>query len=265
MKELTLREVQIQSLEILIDIDKICRENLIKYFIVFGTLIGAVRHKGFIPWDDDIDVGMTRENYNKFLSCYKKAGKFRIVNFQSEPLCPYMISRISDDRFKLETEYGSKYAIGTFVDVYPYDGIGSNNQSMKKMVRLSNKYSKGLARSLEYNPFVAVKDLHRGMKKWLLLGMYILPKVKGSDYYRKKLIELTNRYAFGCAIWSLMKKECIKKEWIEKTVDMEFEGIIVMAPQRYDEMLKYNFGNYMELPPIAERVGHHFYKIYKVN
>lgn len=270
MRELSLREIQIQSLEILMDIDKVCRKNSIKYCIIFGTLIGAIRHGGFIPWDDDIDIGMTRVNYNKFLLCYAKEGKFRIVNPQSEPLCPYMISRISDDRFKLETLYGPKYDIGIFVDIYPYDGIGNNNLSINYIVKLSTNYSKGLSRSLERNPIAAVKNLHNGIKKWLLLMTYIIPKIKGANYYRKELNELTKIYSYkdsqyiGCVIWALINKECYKKKWMEEVIDMEFEGKIIMASKYYDEMLKHNFGNYMQLPPEKERIGHHFYKIYEI-
>jgi len=270
MRELSLREIQIQSLEILMDIDSVCRRGSVEYCIIFGTLIGAIRHGGFIPWDDDIDIGMTRANYNKFLSLYEKKGRFRIVNPQSELRCPYMISRISDDRFRLETNYGPKYMIGTFVDVYPYDGIGDSDMSMDKIVKLSSHYSKGLSRSLERNPLLSVKDLHRGIKKWALLVTYLLPKIRGANYYRKKLAELTEMYSYteseyiGCAIWALAKKECARKKWLEETIDIEFEGMTVMAPKYYDEMLKCTFGDYMELPPVKERVGHHFYKIYEV-
>ncbi len=212
---------------------------------------------------------MTRVNYNKFLLCYAKEGKFRIVNPQSEPLCPYMISRISDDRFKLETLYGPKYDIGIFVDIYPYDGIGNNNLSINYIVKLSTNYSKGLSRSLERNPIAAVKNLHNGIKKWLLLVAYILPKIKGAGYYREKLNNIIKKYSYedskyvGCAIWALVEKECIEKKWIEEIIDVEFEGNLVRAPKFYDEILKFNFGDYMQFPPVEERVGHHFYKIYE--
>lgn len=269
MRELSLREIQLKSLEILMDIDKVCRENSIEYFVIFGTLIGAIRHNVFIPWDDDIDIGMARADYNKFLLYYKEKGKFRIVNSQSESKCPYMISRISDDRFKLETEYGSKYDIGIFVDVYPYDGLGNNKSSIHKMVKLSSRYSKGLARSIENNPVIAVNNLHNGIKKWLLLVSYILPKIKGVNYYREKLNNIIKKYSYedskyvGCAIWALVEKECIEKKWIEEIIDVEFEGNLVRAPKFYDEILRFNFGDYMQFPPVEERVGHHFYKIYE--
>ena len=139
MKELSLREIQNESLNVFMDIDRVCRENRIKYCILFGTLIGAIRHKGFIPWDDDLDIGMPRYDYDRFLKCYKKYGKFRIVNYNTESNCPYMITRISNDQFRLKASYGPDYKIGVFVDVYPYDGIGSDSYSINKMVRKSKR------------------------------------------------------------------------------------------------------------------------------
>lgn len=269
MRELSLREIQICSLEILMDIDRVCRANSLKYCILFGTLIGAIRHKGFIPWDDDIDIGMTRKDYDMFLNIYKKQGRFRIVNPDTEVKCPYMITRISDDRYKLVSPYGSDYEIGTFVDIYPYDGVGNTEKATNDIVSKSQKYSKGLAKCLEKNPVASVRNLHRGLKKWLLLPLFIVPKIVGADYYREKLFKLKDCYKYdnssliGCVSWALIKKEVFQKEWIEDVIDMTFEDKLVMAPKFFDEMLKRNFGNYMELPPEKERVGHHFYKIYQ--
>lgn len=269
MYELSLREIQKQSLEILMDIDKVCRNNSLKYCILFGTLIGAIRHGGFIPWDDDIDIGMARKDYEQFLACYIQQGRFRIVNPETEPMCPYMITRISDDRFELSTEFGSDYAIGTFVDVYPYDGIGNTEKEVKSIVRSSKLFSKGLARSLERNPVNAVRKLHKGVRKWILLGTYILPKIIGKNYFRKHLKCLEKKYEYnisnivGCVCWALSERECFKKEWIEDIINIKFEDIMVMAPKNYEEMLIQNFGDYMKLPPVEERVGHHYYRMFR--
>lgn len=269
MRELSFREVQFQSLGILLDIDAVCRANSIKYFIIFGTLIGAIRHGGFIPWDDDIDIGMTRGNYEKFLKCYKDEGKFRIVNQYTDNHCPFMISRISDDRFKLVSDYGPDYEIGIFVDVYPYDGVGNDENSIETIVRLSQRYSKGLSKSLEKNPMLSIKNLHKGIKKWLLLPMFPIAKLIGEKRYRVGLNKLAEMYPYddskfvGCVTWALIKRECFKKKWIEEIIDIEFEGQKVMAPRYYDDMLRTNFGDYMELPPEEDRIGHHFYRIYE--
>lgn len=269
MRELSLREIQMCSLEVLMDIDRVCRANSLKYCILFGTLIGAVRHKGFIPWDDDIDIGMSRNDYESFLKIYKEQGRFRIVNPSTEEKCPYMITRISDDRYMLESPYGSDYNIGAFVDIYPHDGVGNTDDSVNSIVSKSQKYSRGLAKCLEKNPVISVKKLHRGLKKWLLLPLFIIPKIIGVEYYREKLDKLRSTYDYensifvGCVCWALTKKEVFQKEWIEEIIEMNFEDKIVMAPKYYDEMLKRSYGKYMELPPEKDRVGHHFYKIFE--
>ena len=268
--ELRLQEIQRASLEILKDVDVFCRNNSIKYFVFFGTLIGAVRHKGFIPWDDDVDIAMLREDYDKFIDEYGEKGKYRIINYTNESSSPYMISRVSDDTYSLKSDYGPEYRIGAFIDIYPMDGLGNNFSEIRKYMKLSKRFSRGLGKSLERNVFGAVKETHNGIKKWLLLATYIVPKIKGACYYRNKLIELhkmsikieESKYV-GCIIWNLVEKECYEKKWLEGTCDLDFEEIKVCAPKQYDTILRHNYGDYMELPPERERIAHHYYSIYK--
>ncbi len=269
MKELSLQDIQLESLKILEDIDRVCRQYDVKYCIFFGTLIGAIRHKGFIPWDDDVDIIMTKENYDTFLDIYSKQGSYRIVNYLSEKKCPYMITRISNDDFILKSDFGSNYRIGTFVDIYPFYGIGNTRKEVKQIQKYSTRYSRGLAKSLEKNPVKNIKVLHNGIKKWLIFPQYLIPKLIGPNYYRAKLIKNSERNAYdnskyvGCAIWYLIDKECFKKEWIEEVIEVEFEGKKVLAPKNYEKVLQHNYGNYMELPPEDMRIAHHYYKIYK--
>lgn len=268
--ELNLREIQLASLKILEDIDNFCRNNSIKYFIFFGTLIGAVRHKGFIPWDDDIDIAMPRSDYDRFLKEYGKDGKYRLVNYENDNHCPFMITRISDDSYKLFSKYGPNYKIGTFIDVYPLDGVGNDVLHAKIASKFSRKYASRLSKSLERNIYGVVNDTHHGLKKWILLFTYIIPKLKGSSFYREKLLELRNQYPeynnskyVGCVTWAMLASEYFQREWFEQIIDMKFENIIVMGPAEYDKVLTQNFGNYMELPPVKDRIAHHYYKIYK--
>lgn len=271
MKELCLREIQVESLKILTEIDSFCRHHNIRYFIMAGTLIGALRHKGFIPWDDDIDIVMFRKDYDRFLRLYEKKGRFRIINYQTEKKCPFMITRISNDQFELKTEFGPKYRIGSFVDVYPFDGVGNSRDQYLRVCRESSKHSKRLARSLERNPIYNTRKLHRGLKKWLLLPTYIIPKIKGPEYYRNKLLKLKDVYPLeesqyvGTPIWCQIEKAVYKKEWFEELIEVPFENITVFAPKYYDEILKQQYGDYMKMPPEEERIGHHFYKIFTID
>ncbi len=267
-KNLSIKEIQNSSLEILKDIDAFCRDYGIQYFVFFGTLIGAVRHKGFIPWDDDIDIVMPRAEYDRFIDEYSKAGKYRIVNHNTEPQCPYMITRISNDKYKMISNYGPIYKIGTFVDIYPFDGVGNNEEDIRRASILSRKYSRGLGRSLERNVIGSIKDTHNGIKKWRLLIPYYYAKRYKPEIYRERLLDLRkacpeyecSEYV-GCLIWSLIKQECFKREWLNDVVDMQFEDMTVMAPACYDQILKHNFGDYMKLPPEEQRIAHHYYSI----
>ena len=268
-KELSLRETQIASLDILKDIDLVCRTNSIKYYVFFGTLIGVVRHKGFIPWDDDIDIVMLREDYNRFLNIYKDKGKYRLINFENEPKCPFMITRVSDDRYQLISDYGPQYKIGTFVDVYPLDKVGEKVEEAKYASKICRKYSSRLNKSLERNIIGVIKDTHNGIKKWLLLFTYFVPKIMGASYYRNKLLGLEKQFNqgkskyLGCVTWAMLKTEYYDCSWFEETIDMKFEELNVMVPKEYDKILTQNFGDYMKLPPEKDRIAHHYYRIVK--
>ncbi|MCI8957375.1 MAG: LicD family protein [Eubacterium sp.] len=270
-KELSLKEIQKKSLEILKEVDSFCRNNQIKYFLAFGTLIGAIRHSGFIPWDDDIDIIMLREDYDKFLDLYKSIGTYRIINFESEKKCPFMITRITDDHYTMKKEYGPKYKIGTFIDVYPFDGVGISQEDIKYITRKTSHYAKGLARSIDTNPIKTINVLHNGLKKWLLLPLYLLPKILGTNYYREKLIKLSKRHTvessdyIGCVIWDMSMNGFFKKKWFEHFVEMKFEGMNFLCPREYDKVLKQNYNDYMKLPPENQRIGHHFYKMYRAS
>lgn len=269
--KLCLKEIHQASLNVLKDLDRFCRENSIRYYVFFGTLIGAVRHKGFIPWDDDIDVIMLRSDYDKFLEEYSQRGKYRVVNYKTEPKCPFMISRVSDDSYSLYSKYGPNYKIGAFVDVYPFDFIGENLSQIARKARYTQKFSSRLTKSLERNVFGVIKDTHNGIKKWLLLLAYIIPKMMGCGYYRRKLLDLldidsknkTDCKYVGCVLWDLTKESAFDIELLEETVDLEFENMMVMAPAKYDFILSQIYGDYMKIPPESEQISHHYYQIYE--
>lgn len=130
MIELSLREVQKISLNILKIVDDICRQEGLTYCLFYGTLIGAIRHNGFIPWDDDIDIAMPRNDYDKLKQYFIKHKDNLMPYVYFDPDTnenyPYMLARICDIRFKIETENEYEYEMGCFIDIYPMDIISAN-------------------------------------------------------------------------------------------------------------------------------------------
>lgn len=139
MKELSLREVQLGELEILKRLDSICREQGLKYFLYAGTMIGAVRHKAFIPWDDDIDVAMPRRDYDRLMAWWDEHGAqeapLRMMNIHTNPKYIYPISRLCDTRYQVDYEGTREYGLGLFVDIYPFDGCGSTQEEAEQILQ----------------------------------------------------------------------------------------------------------------------------------
>ena len=132
MKELTTREMQEVSLEILHTIASICEKQHFRYALIYGTLIGAVRHKGYIPWDDDVDIMMPRPDYDRLLHYLKENiadyPHLKVFNREECLEYPYMITRISDQRYRIKMENEKSFGLGVFIDIYPYDGLGDTKQ-----------------------------------------------------------------------------------------------------------------------------------------
>ena len=135
MEELSLREIQLAELEVLLRFDEICKNNNYKYFLSCGTLLGAIRHKGFIPWDDDVDVMMPREDFQKFCA-WIIANPQKDLEFCSRANTPnyvYGIPRLSDKRYRyISNKTNMKnIEIGAFIDIYPIDSFGSSLEYAK--------------------------------------------------------------------------------------------------------------------------------------
>ena len=143
MKELSLREIQLSSLYILKAIADICEKHGIEYSLAYGTLLGAVRHKGFIPWDDDIDIMMSRPNYNRFVSFFiEKQNDYmplKLVNMETEPCCPHFITRITDTRFYLKSVIFVSYFAITETYARNRSAQKASSGPLRRLVRLRSR------------------------------------------------------------------------------------------------------------------------------
>jgi len=271
-RELSLREVQLISLEICKKIDQICDEQDIRYYLYAGSLLGAVRHKGFIPWDDDVDVVMPRPDYERFLA-YMQAHQdellpLRLYNIGLQPDYPYMISRVSDERYILEVENEDPYGIGVFVDVYPWDGVGQSEEEMMRRKKKATRYSSLCYLSTRQK---CIKDNTRSRLKLLIKPLaFAYAKLMGKRHFAKVLDKMAPKYAYdeskyvGCIVWGTYGTKSIYPiEWMEPYEKLQFEDAQLRAPREWDKALTKLFKQYMEPPPEKDRVPHHNYRAFE--
>lgn len=271
MEELTINEIHANTLEILEKIISICDEININYYLVFGSLIGAVRHKGFIPWDDDLDIAMLRPDYDIFTNyCLKHAKElypFKLLNRTNTPNYPYNISRFNDFRFKAVYDNICPYDSGLFIDIYPFDGAG--NMSAED-IRIFDKKRKVL-----FNEIILAIDDHyepsRHNKWYRSLIKAIVrkyTKIKGSAYFLDKMENYKNLFTIDSSkyvaemVWD-PETVLLNKEIFDGFSTVEFEGLKVKAPTDPDAFLRAYYGDYMKLPPVEDRHPTHEYKLYR--
>ena len=269
-KELTTQEIQSISLEILKQVTDICEQLNLRYFIMYGTLIGVVRHKGFIPWDDDVDIMMPRPDHDKLVD-YLLSNPIENMKVFNRGTCkeyPYMITRISDDRYYLDMENEKPFGMGVFIDIYPFDGLGDTQKEALSYGMKGDRLSSFCYQATrEHFAIETTTSFWRKMLKW---PVYMFSKLIGKDYFQNKIESLNGKYQYdeseyvGCFVWlSGGMKDIFKREWFDEYIMAKFEDCDFRIPKKYDEVLKHGYGNYMILPPEEERIGHHYYKVYK--
>lgn len=266
MEKINSQEYHEKLIEELSFVDTLCNKLEIKYFLMFGSLIGAIRHKGFIPWDDDLDIMMPRKDYERFLEYinHNDCSPYTIVN-NDNGSAPYLISRLSDSRYHLEFKNINAHELGIFIDVYPMDGAGRYQISSKLYAVYAHFLMLCFCATLE-NP----SQNHTGvLKRITKISFRLIQRIPLFSAKRildrlchKITLEKSNYCA--CMNWLIdYKHEILKKKLFDTIIRVPFEGIQINIPADYDEILISLYGDYMKLPPKKDRIGHHFYEIYK--
>lgn len=250
-----IRRLQLTQLEMLKDVHKICVENDIKYFIMYGTMLGAIRHKGFIPWDDDIDIAMMSEDYNKFLKICKEKlpEKYFLQNYDTDPDFPRMWSKVRiNNTCNMEREY-RKLHIHYGIDMDVFELIYLSDNNFKFNVQ---KIAATIYRLLMFEKAHNAIEPELRRKRDSIIYK-IIPKC-----IKKIILKITKKITYStCTIKSkrLMDVSAllvISSDIFEENKLFEFEGQEFYGPVKPIEFLKQFYGDYMRLPPEEQRTGH---------
>ena len=257
--EQQLRRLQLTQLEILKVIDKVCREHDIPYSLYAGTLLGAVRHQGFIPWDDDLDICMSRANYNRFLKIWEQVQPegYLLQNKENAPEFPQSFSKIRklDTTFQMKSGIGKTYFQGIFVDVFPIDRCPEGKFQKKLFLFDCMRYQLYTREFVPAKSSSAVKLVSR----LLLLAVPASRRMA----VREKLLNRITRYSDDPKLPAMAIEtmhtlgRLYPADMLDKYVDLPFEDGMFMCFADWDENLKHKFGDYMQLPPEEERTWRH--------
>ena len=263
MKEVSLEESKKIMVKTLESIDKCCRENNIKYSLCWGTMIGAIRHHGFIPWDDDIDLMMPREDYNRFLTLYNDP-EYGVYTPKVNKNCIQIITKIFNKKTCTFYNNYSKTLFGIWVSIFPYDNAPDENlkQWERKRSFWINLYHIKTVR------FFSTDSLQKRFIK-ALLKVLVLPF---SSFWLYNKIETcltayNNQQTKQVSIWPgvcFTQFIYCPKEWFEECIIVDFEDKKTKIIKGYNEFLKFRYGDYMKYPPQTERVPKHNYIAYYV-
>ena len=249
-KMIGLKEMHSILLDILFNVDKFCREFGVRYSLGGGTLLGAIRHKGFIPWDDDVDIMMPRPDYEVFVKNYNGYSEnYECFSYRNDENVRFhnIYSKVHDKRTScVQGESFCRYGVN--IDVFPIDGMPRDNDVCIRLMKKINFYKN----------LLNLKDLPLNFH----IKKSLMSRLVSRQYLMKKMKDLINGYDYlqsecaGAVTGYYGIKERHEKDVFEHYIDVPFETMTCRAIRDYDLYLKQHYNNYMEQPPIDKRVTH---------
>ena len=259
----TLNHLQSLELMILKEFIKICEENDLTYYMYAGSLLGTIRHQGFIPWDDDLDVVMFRDDFEKFKEIFiaNPHDKIKLLSCETEEDYFHLLSKLTLKDTLFEEKWVSQvnFHIGVNIDVFVLDDLSDNNFKRNYQLKKSFLYNKLLIMSkikLDDLPFLSKLITHTGYHILNLLGIKPRWLNKRCLNFLKKYKNPNCEFVFDISATAEEYPQIFNKKEFKKVKKAKFEDIEVNVPSNYDEILKSLYGDYMKLPPEDDRYNH---------
>lgn len=280
MRLIDLTDLKKIELDILKDVAAFCDAHALRYYLCGGTLLGAVRHKGFIPWDDDMDIAMPRTDYEKFLQIYnRKDNIYQASAIENNPQWHMPFARVEDLRTilyekTLKEKYQKRHI---FIDVFPMDGIPEDSgveyrfMLMQKLLGIIANAS-----SFRFNPsrhysdskksYVSLHNFSRTIFKYIAIVLFFFVNtqsvVKKINFNAKKyLVGATKDVGLSVFVWNWTFEKSSYESFATRR-RFKFEDTEFWGPSGYDEYLTRTYGDYMTPPPLENQVSHHNFEAY---
>lgn len=258
MKDITIDQLKQIQLDITQSIHDFCLKNNIRYYLAFGTLLGAVRHKGFIPWDDDIDLMMPRKDYEQFIQSFKHP-YYKVYDCRNDKDYGLPFAKVADTRTLVEENTAMKN-IGINIDIFPIDGLADTMNGatdyLKSLVPIKNKFRMKFLKPSPKN--VWWKRIVIRLSKILVMNASL--NSMALEINKRILAHPDRQTAFvgtpaGTDPYAF--KNIYERELFDSTITMPFEDRNFLAPIGYDRILRNYYGDYMTPPPSGQRTSPH--------
>lgn len=265
METIALENIKGIEKEILDYIDEVCRVNSLQYYLAYGTLLGAIRHKGFIPWDDDIDIWMPRPDYEKLLIILRKSIPQKYCLYLDQEDYIYPFAKVAKTNTLLIENVDLNSVMGVYIDIFPLDGVANSKKIVKR----------DFNRIFFFRNILSIKRMSlsktRSLNKTIILRIL---RLFANFFSVKYLIKKINHYSLmrdyagsqnvGSIVWGDKYTEYWPKEYFDLS-ELEFEGKLYYVPKEYDLICRSIYGDYMQLPPEEQRVSKHNFQCFKIN
>ena len=265
MKNINLDELKKIQLDVLQAIHEFCIEENIKYSLGCGSMLGMIRHRGYIPWDDDIDIYLLRTDYDKLISKFPVKYKeiYDIDSLERNPHCERAYAKAYDTRTIVEEKAEYKCKIGVNIDIYPIDKVPDDFDEWKRY----NRMRRFIQRLYELKVIKINKSRKFYKTIVILLGKLLLLPISRRclagfiNSFAQKYNNTDSNKVFEC-VQGMLQKRPFEHSLFEKLKLMPFEDRIFCGFEDYDKYLSNAYGNYMKLPPLEKRVAHHDFIAY---